>query len=136
MIDYLHKFGSLLLKLRDFFPTALPTGMAEQKAWADDIIRRYDIPDNDSMRWALAVMVLNTKVGFSATIEQKTSEASFYVSKRYFAMYLKKGMAMEIAGGVMKELKDKQQAEILAAKEKQKVEATTLSVVPSSGQQQ
>ncbi len=63
----------------------------------------------------------------------KTTPA-FYVPKRYFGLAARKASANEVAGYVMRDLKDKQQArqraEQIAAEEAAKV--TVVSDVPSA----
>jgi len=98
----LNSIRNLALKLRALFPSAMPIGLAEHKAWADSIISLYDFPDNDSVRFALATMVLH--LGPTAA----------YRSKFYFSIMLKAGAAKQVASAVFQEIKIKQQAEVTA----------------------
>lgn len=94
----LSKVKKALAKLVAFIPTSLPIGMTEFGHWADSIVLTYDLPDNDSTRFALATMILH----LDSTSASKP--------KRYFGLAALKSMSNQIAGGVMQELKDKQQA--------------------------
>jgi hypothetical protein len=99
----------------------LPTGMTEFENWAKSIIAMTDLPDNDSMRFALA----------SAIWGLKPHEG--HVPLEYFAEVLIKGAASQVAGQVLQDLKAKQQAEIEAAKAAataKAAEETAASYVP------
>lgn len=100
-----NKVKKVLMKVASFLPSRLPQGMTEFGIWADSIIYAYDIPDNDSMRFALATQILHAESGRA------------YRPKRLFAMQLYKAMSNQVAAGIMQELKDKQVA--LAAVEQQ-----------------
>src|SRR5665213_3402859 len=100
MSTFLLKVKRALLRLRALFPSRLPVGMEEHKAWADSLIFIYDIPDNDSVRFAIAVAILHS------------GEATFYRSIEYFGRMMLKGAANEVAGAVVQELKTKQQERI------------------------
>lgn len=120
ILSKLVKLGQLI---RAFFPSALPIGVTEGNAWLDSIVNLYNLPDNDSTRFALSSMIghMNPTAAFK--------------SKFYFALLAWKSMANQIAYAKMHELKEKQQA--LVAKEKaeaeaqlaKKLEATQLKVV-------
>ena len=49
-----------LNKLSHLIPTALPRGMTEFETWAASIITTYDFPNNDSVRFALATMIIHS----------------------------------------------------------------------------
>jgi hypothetical protein len=87
----------------------LPVGMAEFHAWADDILDTYDMPNNDSTKFALATAIMHAKNGQG------------YFSRDFFGQVLIKGAANQVAHAVMTELKEKQ--ERLAAEEKAQAEA-------------
>ncbi len=76
----------------------LPIGIAEFHAWADDILDTYDMPNNDSTKFALATAIMHAKNGQG------------YFSRDFFGQVLIKGAANQIAHAVMTELKEKQQA--------------------------
>ena len=103
--------------IRSLFPSKLPQGMTEFETWAKDIIELAGIPDNDSTRFAVAVSILH----LDAT--------SAFKPKHYFVKTLIKGAASQVAGGVMQELKEKQQAAVKAEQEKQLAEATAQPAV-------
>jgi len=96
------KLIKLLKKARNFLPSAVPLGVAEFETWASDIISTYDFPNNDSVRFALATMILHS--GPTAAL----------VSKRYFALMVKAGAAKQVASQVFQDIKIKQQAEATA----------------------
>jgi hypothetical protein len=109
--------------------TLLPVGIEEFNAWSDDIINLAGAPANDSLKFALAAMILSLPPG-----EDKYAKAD--IVKR-----VRKGMANQVASHVMWELKEKQKAEE-AQKQTvaQSAESTgtspALSVVPSGQTQQ
>lgn len=78
-------------------PTKLPQGMAEFETWSNDIIDLYKMPNNDSIKFALATAVMH----LSAT--------DAYKPKAYFGRILIKGAANQIVYAVMNDLKIKQQ---------------------------
>lgn len=92
----------LLEQLLSFVPTPLPTGMTEFKEWQDSILRLSKVPDNDSTRFTIAVMVMH----LSPNEDMKP--------KRYFVKSLNKSAANELANFVCLDLKDKQKARIEA----------------------
>lgn len=94
---------TLFASIANRIPTKLPQGITEFEAWASSIIQHYKMPDNDSIRFALAVSILHLP-----------STAS-HMPKHFFGKTLLKGAASQVAGGVMQDLKDKQKAEATAA---------------------
>lgn len=92
------KLKRAIYQLLAFFPTALPFGVHEFEVWASKIIFTYDLPDNDSSRWALATMILHS----GATEATKPN--------RYFGRCARKGGANEVANYTMVTLKNKQKA--------------------------
>lgn len=104
--------SNVLKKLNKFFklilftiPTPLPIGMAEFDSWSADIISTYNLPNNDSIRFAIATMILHSP------------EKKAFISKFSFFLKVRKGMANQIAGGIMQELKEKQAAAAKAQQE-------------------
>jgi len=98
----------------------LPIGMADFDAWAKEIIGMTKLPDNDSMRFALAGAIWGLK------------SHEGHVPLEYFANVLIKAASSQVAGQVIEDLKAKQKAaqeeaaKAEAAKaEAQPVEATT-----------
>jgi hypothetical protein len=90
--------------VRSFVPEALPIGRDEFNAWATRIFELSDVPDNDSTRFALAVMIMH----LTATDAKKAIH--------YFVKTLHKGAANEVANAILVELKAKQQAAATALK--------------------
>lgn len=106
----------VLQRLLAHIPTKLPQGVSEFDSWAKSIIALYEMPDNDSIRFALAVTILHLP------------STAAYKAKAFFGHTLIKGAASQVAGGVMQDLKDKQKAEQEAAAKaalEQSVEDTT-----------
>lgn len=104
------KSVSKLLKLiRALFPSRLPVGVTEFNAWADDIMAMAKSPNNDSVRFALAAMIVNS------------GDTEAYISKMFFVLQLRKSMSKQIASFIMYDAKQKQQDEARkAAEESQK----------------
>lgn len=117
------KLTKLFKRLRALFPSRLPVGVSEFNTWAADLIEIYDLPNNDSIRFALAVSILHTE------------SATFYKAKEFYGRSMLKAAANEIAGSIVQELKNKQQAAIAAAQAKQ-AEVTASPVETSNGPQQ
>lgn len=90
------KFKRAFYQLLGFIPTALPFGVYEFELWASRIIFTYDLPNNDSTRWALATMILHSG----------QTEATKPI--RYFGRCARKGGANEVANYTMVTLKNKQ----------------------------
>ncbi len=93
-------------------PSKLPQGMSEFDTWSNDILDTYEMPSNDSFKFALAVAILHLKAedGFKP--------------KAYFGKVLIKGAASQIAGAVMQDCKQRQE-EAAKAEALKTVEATT-----------
>lgn len=72
--------------------------MPEFEAWASSILALSKVPDNDSTRFAVAVMVLH----LDSSRDRKP--------KRYFVKSLNKSAANECANFIAMELKNKQKA--------------------------
>lgn len=121
------KIKTFFAKLLDFIPTKLPIGMTAAEAWASSILKRYGFPDNDSMRWALAVKVLHL------------GETDAYKAKRYFFLAMHKSAANQVASQIMQDLKAKQAAAIAAEAAAQaattSAEATANTTVASDAPQ-
>lgn len=103
--------GGLFKKLFSYFPTSLPVGMTEFTKWSADIISMSKVPDNDSTRFTVAVMIFQ----LNPSEDRKP--------KRYFIRALNKGAANECANSVATSLKEKQKAAALAEQEKKMQEA-------------
>lgn len=88
--------GRFCIKLRNYFPSAVPQGIAEFDTWSSSIIRTYGFPDNDSVRFALATMILHS------------GPTAAYASKRYYALMVKAGAAKQVASQVFTDIKQRQ----------------------------
>lgn len=104
MKTLLNKFKTLLKLKKAKRKEVLPQGMIEFYRWSNDILSLYDLPNNDSTKFALATMILHSKEDASS------------LSKEYFGIRLRKAAANQIAAGIMQQLKEKQTAAIEAAK--------------------
>lgn len=92
-------------RLRALFPSKLPIGVTEFNAWADDIVELSGLPDNDSMRYTLAVVVL------------ELPKTNAYRPKEFFIRALIKGACNQIVSQIMHDIRDrhsKKQAEVTA----------------------
>lgn len=99
----LSKFSRFVRKVKAYFPSRLPVGMTEFDAWAADIIDLYGAPDNDSVRFAIATMVLHCPA------------QDAYKPKHYFGLTVSKSMSNQVAAAIVQELKAKQEAAIKEA---------------------
>jgi hypothetical protein len=104
MSKYTNKFKQLFEQFLAFFPAPLPRGMTEFDTWSARLIFAYGLPDNDSIRFALATMIMH----LGPTECDKP--------RRYFGRAVLKGMSAQVANNVMYQLKEKQKAEDAAAK--------------------
>lgn len=115
------KVKKLLRKLLFLLPSSLPIGMNEFNIWADSIIQTYDFPDNDSLRFALATMILhlesNSKFELNLLIFKVVLPTSGYKSKFFFVQALHKGASNQVASGKMQELKQLQEQAMRQASE-------------------
>jgi hypothetical protein len=112
-------------RLLALIPTKLPTGMTEFEEWSDDVLDLYNMPNNDSTKFALATSIMH----LSAT--------DAFKPKEYFGRILLKGAATQIAYAKMQEAKTRQEekakAEVEAAKQ---LEDTTIIQEVSDGHDQ
>lgn len=102
---YLNALGTGVYQFLGIFPTRLPVGMTEFNIWAQSVIKTYGLPNNDSVVFSLAVMVLH----LDSTTDRKP--------KLYFAKSVRKAMSNQIVSQVIQDLKAKQQAADKAAQE-------------------
>jgi len=101
-------------KALSYLPSKLPQGMTEFETWAKSIIDTYQMPDNESVRFALASAVLHLPA------------TAAYTSKAYFGKILLKGASSQVSYQVMEDLKTKQKEQQEAEiKSKQPAEVTT-----------
>lgn len=104
----------LFLRALTYLPSKLPQGVTEFENWAKSIITAYNMPDNDSVRFALCTSIMH----LDAT--------SAYKPKAYFGKLLIKGASSQVAASIFQELKLKQQEAIKLEAEKQAAEATAI----------
>lgn len=83
-------------RFKSYFPTQLPVGMTEFQEWSDSILSLSKVPDNDSTRFAIAVMILH----LNASEDRKP--------KHYFVKCLNKSAANECGNAIAMALKEKQ----------------------------
>lgn len=106
------------------FPTPLPRGMTEFEVWCKDIIDVYQFPDNASVRFMLAAILLH----LGQTEDSK--------AKRYFGKCGLAAASKEIAHAQMTQLKEAQQAkaaeELKAASSLNNQEATITPITSAS----
>lgn len=96
----------LVQEALSYIPTSLPVGMTDFEKWSKSIIDMSKVPDNDSTRFAVAVMVLH----LDSSRDRKP--------KRYFIKSLNKSAANECANAIAMGLKEKQQAAAKAEAER------------------
>lgn len=89
---------NLLNLVSSYFSSPLPVGIAEFNEWSDSILSMSKVPDNDSTRFAVAVMILHLDPDVDA------------VPKREMVRRLNKSAANEVANAIATNLKEKQKA--------------------------
>ena len=119
----------LLQRLLAQLPCKLPMGVTEFHTWADSILDTYELPNNDSTKFALASAIMH----LDAT--------SAFKPKAYFGKMLIKGAASQVAHFLFQELKNKQleaaaKAQQEAIEAQNKVEDTTQSSESSTNEPQ
>jgi hypothetical protein len=97
----------------------LPQGRQEFDAFANNIISKAGLPDNDSTRFAVATSILHTP------------EPKSEVTEEYFVQILKRGAARQVAVAVMQELKEKQKKQ--AEEEALKAQQLTAEAAANNG---
>ncbi len=133
MNTVLKKIKLSLKRVLFAFPTKLPVGMTEFANWSNSIIEAYEMPNNDTMKWALAGAILHLEatstVEVNLLIVKLKLPLSSRKSKSYFGHYLRKMASNEIAAANLQIIKQKQQEEIKRMQEShQVVEAEFTSV--------
>lgn len=101
----LTRLKGYLRLIRNLFPEEPPQGIAAFHALADAVVRDYNLPDNDSIRFALAAMIMNGQ----------GKSGSVYKSKFQYAIMLKEAAAKQVAGQVFYDIKTAQQEKQKAA---------------------
>ena len=86
-----------------WFPSRLPIGDAQWEVWFNSITDLYELPKNDSIRFALGASIMHLP------------PQAYYKPKRYFGMTLLKGASQQQAHNIMSDCKDRQKAAEAAA---------------------
>lgn len=115
------KLRRLLKALKSLIPQTLPQGRADFDSWASDIIELSGLPDNDSMRFALASIIIQLRTS--------RDRAFGRFKPALFVRELKLGAASEVASSVMYEMKQKQKAR----EDEAKAAASNTSNEPKTG---
>lgn len=121
MNNLLRKLKKFIKRQRARFPSPVPVGMAEFDTWASDIIDTYSLPDNNSIKFALATMIMHS------------GPTDAFKSKHYFMLMVKASMSKQIASAQFQEIKLRQQK--LAEQEAQE-NAKALEVAKQSESKQ
>jgi len=87
------KFKRFFQKIKDRFPSRIPDGMTAHNEWVQSLIDTYGFPNNDSVRFTFASMIL------------QLGQLDAYKPKRDFALAGLAAASKEIALARMKELK-------------------------------
>lgn len=100
------KIKRLVKQALGHIPTKLPVGMAAFDAWVDDLIQTYTMPteDRDSVVNCIAATIM------------RLDPTTYRKSKSYFAAIVTAGAAKQIAGAQFAQIRDRQKAAELAAK--------------------
>lgn len=107
----------VLKRILALLPTKLPQGMTEFNTWADDILDIYNMPNNDSTKFALATAVMHLPA------------TKAFVSKEYFGRILVKGAANQVVYAVMQEAKERQAEK---ARQEQEAAAAVVECQPTT----
>lgn len=91
------KINNFIQRQLDRIPTRLPNGMVEFETWSKSLIDTYGFPDNDSVRFMFAAMIMHT------------GQTDAYKPKRFFALSGLAAASKEIAHAIMVELKEAQE---------------------------
>lgn len=108
--------SKFFIKIKQFFNrNLLPQGISAFEPWAADIIKKAGLPDNDSVKFSVAVMVLHLP-----------SECASK-PKSYFIRCLQKAAANQVVSQIIQDLKAKQDAAQKAAQQPAEVTATVVA---------
>lgn len=125
------KIKNLLQRLLDRIPTRLPDGALAFENWCQSLINTYGFPDNDSVRFMFAAMIMHT------------GQTAAYLPKRFFALSGLAAASKEVAHDRMVVMKEKQEAKRDADKAHSSValvpsaaESAIPQVLPNVGQPQ
>lgn len=125
-----------LRKLRNFFPSLVPSGAAEWNSFTASIIDTYQLPNNDSFRWIVAKYLMH----FDRDRDPVLLRLLFgngYVAKRRIYLYIRGAEGTQTAMHFFEEIKKAQQAAVVAKQLESDVKgpvavtSAPLSVVPN-----
>lgn len=118
---------TLLLSIKAYFPSKLPSGMTELHKFMEDVITLSGVSaDIASMKFVLSGVIM------------RLGQDSDTVSKQYLARVLRRAAAGQLAGSMFTEIKHNQQLaqqESELTQKKQQAEATANLQGTASGQQ-
>lgn len=102
---HIRHMSNIILKVKRLYhhaaalvPTKLPRGLKEFDDWANSVIDLYGAPNNDSVKFTLAVMILHL------------GETTSHKPKLYFGRALGKTMSNQVVSQIIQDLKSKQEA--------------------------
>lgn len=109
MNNTIQNFKRIINQIKGLFPTSLPQGVEEFKAWSKSIAETYTLPtlDQDSVHFALASMIMSL-----GTRDQRKA-------KYFFVQSIRAAAAKQVASSAFMEIKQRQAAEAKAAQAKQ-----------------
>ncbi len=84
----------LARRLLHLFPSPLPKGHAEFKAFLEDLYTTYDIPPEDAYKQAVATMIMH----LGPTVHRK--------SRRFFYKSIRKAQANQVAYEMIKQAQE------------------------------
>lgn len=99
-----------LYKFLAFFPSRLPIGDGQFEAWFNSIAFTYDLPKNDSVRFALSTAIMHASPSNKPGAVEAVfnSGSAYYRSKRYFGLTLLKGACNQTAHQIIADCKLRQ----------------------------
>ena len=123
-------------KFLAFFPSRLPIGDAQFEKWFQSVAYTYDLPANDSVRFALSTMMMHVAPKNKPSFLEGliNSGGPYYVSKRYFGLTALKGAVSQTAHQQMADCKVRQDERKKAAEEaaKKATEDAALGLTPDA----
>lgn len=105
------KLKYVLTVLKSFIPGLLPVGITEFTAWSNDIILLTNFADVDSLRFAIASMVIHLPAN------------TWLISKHHFVRGLRKSAANQVASQVFQDIKQAQENKHKLAEDSAKQQA-------------
>ncbi len=132
--ESVYKFA---LKFLAFFPSRLPIGDGQFEKWFASICYTYDLPANDSVRFALSTMAMHVSPPNKPTYFQyviNSGAGPYYVPKRYFGLTALKGAVSQTGHQQMADCKFRQDERKKADEEAKKkaTEDAALGLTPEA----